>query len=115
MTTKHTPGPWTVGGIDWIEPYPESDPRYVGGQRVRLVDGPEYLAAMVMADEEDEKESHANARLIAAAPDMLAMMYLAFEAIRALWREEPWDEGDIPQVMDEIQELIATATEEASS
>jgi hypothetical protein len=60
----------------------------------------------------DQILSEANARLVAAAPEMLGMLHLAFEAIRALWREEPWGEGEIPQVMDEIQELIAKVTKE---
>lgn len=57
---EHTPGPWTLGSFD-------GNPAYVS------VYGPnDELVADVHADEFDENEAEANARLIAAAPDLLA-------------------------------------------
>lgn len=59
MNSAHTPGPWAVSGTDTVG-------TYVGGRYeytcVAMV-GPERRAA--------EGEREANARLIAAAPDLL--------------------------------------------
>ncbi len=62
MKMKHTPGPWTAnlapqGGFD-IEKDPNDLGRYM-------------VLATRNADEARAEEMHANARLIAAAPDLL--------------------------------------------
>ena len=58
MTTKHTPGPWTVGcSLD---------------DKTSLTRG-DYTVLPLPEDDQIE----ANARLIAAAPDLLAAMRLA--------------------------------------
>ena len=73
MTTKHTPGPWTI------------DPRYVN-EPVQEVYGPDCVvgdarAGFVPQNDRERKlageVAHANARLIAAAPELL-------EALREL-------------------------------
>jgi hypothetical protein len=64
--TKHTPGPWTViyapdtGFTIW------HDPRLHGDKR--------RGAVIIAADLRAGPETEANARLIAAAPDMLAAL-----------------------------------------
>lgn len=63
ITTKHTPGPWTVGdsGLSVLkmnQPDPDYLPR---AQRV----------ADVYQDQQFSEESRANAKLVAAAPDLL--------------------------------------------
>lgn len=75
MSAKHTPGPWGVRD-HWsdegcFEVYPTHD-----GNRPPFGDWPEIVE--VGATYEDEAE--ANARLIAAAPDMLAALLLATKA-----------------------------------
>lgn len=72
MTTTHTPGPWSA---DWgyiVAPD-------VTGKHVDL-----YVATIAEEDEDGrvvpEHERDANARLIAAAPDLLAALREAFNA-----------------------------------
>jgi hypothetical protein len=68
--TKHTPGPWTVVyGPDWVA--------------VKARDG--ICVADASADDEEIRESEieANARLIAAAPDMLRALGAVAIALRA--------------------------------
>jgi len=74
MTTTHTPGPWTletvrtsVGHCHQIGPFPGSCGRKVGYACV-YVDG-QYAPN---AQNGNEKELLANARLIASAPDTAA-------------------------------------------
>ena len=62
---KHTPGPWKVLGTSLV----------FGGRKPRI--GSFAVAQTFMAGEDglpltDEREQAANARLIAAAPDLLA-------------------------------------------
>ena len=101
MTAKHTPGPWT------FRPSPDNEEQY-------WIDGPIGLNPMV----HDEKigppianttlrpwitESEANARLMAAAPDLLA----ALKDLLPMWEsgiKEPWVEA--------ARAAIAKATEE---
>lgn len=67
MTTKHTPGPWHVG---------------VGqaGVIVYNAKGWAIANAVVYHGEHDREECKANARLIAAAPDMLAALRMICDA-----------------------------------
>lgn len=64
--SKHTRGPWRHTGAGIIDNWPD-DRRYVGGD----------IADVYGADRRDERgpttaEANANARLISAAPDLLA-------------------------------------------
>ena len=63
MTTQHTPGPWTLG-------YDGNDGAFEIGVYYR-----DHLATFVIASRNQvfhrAEESQANARLIAAAPDLL--------------------------------------------
>lgn len=63
--SKHTPGPWAIGGLDrrgFREIDSESADRSWYG----------FAEVAVMLDGAPSEEGLANARLIAAAPDMLA-------------------------------------------
>ncbi len=66
---KHTPGPWSLSN----EPFEKSDNGVLQGHVT--VDAPSHgaLAQVVwkMADAQTSPECEANARLIAAAPDLL--------------------------------------------
>jgi hypothetical protein len=65
---KHTPGPWKVVGTE------------IWGPHVRLADGRGAY------DEKDRQRRNANARLIAAAPDLLAALEDAAERMEIVAR-----------------------------
>ena len=76
MTTKHTPGPWQVSN-DWsqfIKIEKKRDTR-------RLFYSNYIELALVMAVDGRTDEAQANARLIAAAPDLLAACKMVLDAI----------------------------------
>lgn len=91
MKAKHTPGPWKVVnhvvGIDGLAIMaPDAGYRYVASALNISTDG----------------YQEANARLIAAAPDMLsALEYIAFHAPRAKSKEEM--EGCLETVLSVIK------------
>ena len=95
MTTKHTPGPWFTweGGV------------YAGRPKVKKrgeLSG--YDAKICEMDDMDgtARSRKANARLIAAAPDLL-------EACRSAW----WNSLDLPEsVREMLSAAIAKATGE---
>lgn len=90
-TTAHTPGPWTVSGREIVGP-PHSDVIVA------------YLPEQGM--ETDTPVGRAfNARLIAAAPDLLA----ALEAVAEFWAG-----GDVPAEIDaQMRAAISKARGEA--
>ncbi|WP_448208186.1 hypothetical protein [Azospirillum sp. sgz302134] len=59
MKTKHTPGPW------WI------DPKAPGGGNIQSAKGPVADARFFGNTSAEAMADHANARLIAAAPELL--------------------------------------------
>ena len=73
MTTKHTPGQWSVVEHDHAICVQTESPRQTkfGASRYAVVGG------LDRSDPEQLEEARANARLIAAAPDLL-------EALKAL-------------------------------
>lgn len=77
--TQHTPGPWTIGS------------RTAGGCW-RVIDAPTWdaFAKVVIKmtdDKADSEQGLANARLIAAAPDLLAALKRAREILPTLAEE----------------------------
>lgn len=68
----HTPGPWRISDSSWVTNH-------------RDIDAPTHgaLAVVVWRMEEDERspECEANAALIAAAPDLLAALEVAADAL----------------------------------
>jgi hypothetical protein len=102
MTEQHTPGPWAVNwagsGRDGKFVYDEV---YVYSPACGVED---IAVAADIADPLTGKPSEANARLIAAAPEMLAAL------------EKVWSEGVIPDgfalLQDQVCDAIAKATAE---
>lgn len=70
MTTQHTPGPWSTGH------------NVYGHSRLAVLNTRSVIIAEV-TDWPDEDMTEANARLIAAAPDLLAEL----ELVVAGWEE----------------------------
>jgi len=66
-TTQHTPGPWAVGDLD------RNGQRVVRNRDIEIVTCWHHSVGAI------EKEMEANAKLIAAAPEMLAALEEAFQ------------------------------------
>jgi hypothetical protein len=64
---EHTPAPWRVGEYSELYGWAIDGNREAG-----------FLVARVQADTEDHEEGAANARLIAAAPELLEAAKLGF-------------------------------------
>ena len=73
MNAQHTPGPWSVE-ID----HRNNDPEFIRAH----VDGEMYDLASVLCDETGN--ATANARLIAAAPELLA----ALQMVNRIWSHD---------------------------
>jgi hypothetical protein len=71
MKTAHTPGPWIVESVE------------NKGQST-IVDNNDHLVAEVYSDSCNQLEEDANARLIAAAPDMLNVL----KRVKIIWDRE---------------------------
>jgi prepilin-type processing-associated H-X9-DG protein len=75
MSAQHTPGPWTVDKM------PACD---VPFRDVNILRADGHAAAVAIDADINEDELVANARLIAAAPDMLAALEALFVATGGL-------------------------------
>ena len=94
--TKHTPGPWTNGVMVGVS----------GAHKAGL-----DLAFITSPLESRRAECEANARLIAAAPDLLESLQLAVEYLAEWHSELPEHVGDNePGVMAKFHAVIAAAT-----
>jgi hypothetical protein len=92
MNTQHTPGPWAVKHHEDTDTYSI------------IVAGRQWNSWTVAALGHS-KEDEANARLIAAAPDLLAVCQELEESV------EYWSEYDVPLgIVDRIRAAIAKAT-----
>ena len=75
QTTKHTPGPWKAGTLErgrFVVSAPRSNGRAICVMRNTQEQDPEH---------ERNLEADANARLIAAAPDLLNALNDAYECL----------------------------------
>ena len=100
MTTKHTPGPWKVG-------------QYLGSLRQFVIhtdvgDKGRGSDVAVTSIAFGSDETVANARLIAAAPDLLAVL----QDVDALWMHHSVAHGDgkISPLHEKVIAAIAKAT-----
>lgn len=91
--SEYTPGPWHVAPMS---------PTWVGTKYS------EHIASTDTFDIEDEDEQKANARLIAAAPDLLA---IAMEARALLERGPDTTEAEREDVWRGLSEVISKATQ----
>jgi hypothetical protein len=74
MTTKHTPGPWASNKYTTSVSVP-----------LKAIDCERIGFSIVFVNGHREKEAAANARLIAAAPDLLE----ALKEMLEVWEEDP--------------------------
>jgi hypothetical protein len=101
METKHTSGPWYIEGLN------------AGGEVVVRAEDYEIATCWHHCVGSIEKEMHANARLIAAAPVLLG----ALRDIEARTYRKPTDGGGLSKRLIDIRqyamEAIAKATGES--
>ncbi|WP_313014578.1 hypothetical protein [Brevundimonas sp.] len=99
----HTPGPWVV----------TSDGHYVSPG----ADLSKIVALIFRPNTDQEGERHANARLIAAAPDLLAALIEARDALHQHyvdWDGEPEDAVPLQLARSKCDAAISRATGEDS-
>ena len=103
--TKHTPGPWLLAGDDG-----KSDATAYA--RTPVNQNPLYIArvygeGVLASSSPGTEERKANARLIAAAPDLLAACKAALSLVESL----PYDPTDRQtlRINDQIADAIAKA------
>jgi hypothetical protein len=90
----HTPGPWEIDDdtLDVVAPTIGDAPAYIACQ-------PAYPAGRPL----EEGEVRANVRLIAAAPELLAVLTWCAD------RWDKYDEDDAPELGQAIRDAIAKA------
>ena len=100
-TAKHTPGPWKITGRETLDRY--------GYQRVTIRGGiPDAIDTIVTVG-----NNEANARLIAAAPDMLAALGLAYgELVTMGYAVDTQHQPQYQSTLRDIESIIAKATQE---
>ena len=96
LVAKYTPGPWCVNGHSPIGGILVST---ANGVDICICDGPNGSG-----------KAEANARLIAAAPDMLAALESACDAVRPFAAD---DAKDLPAWVKQARAAIAKAKEAA--
>ena len=108
--SKHTPGPWLQEG-NWV--YAEGDPiRLSGGKEIR----PNAFTLSVSAGpDRTREEAEANARLIAAAPDLLEVAQRSADALRSAGIEpRATSDNPLEWLLHQTEAAIAKATGEQS-
>lgn len=101
--SKHTPGPWYIG-----KDANDQNRHIYAEQVVRSDDGDAWHPLIACTDDDEQQvDWRANARLIAAAPDLLAVVQELEESAGY------WSEYDVPLgIVDRMRAAIAKATGE---
>jgi len=100
MSTTHTPGPWATDDYEFL--WRDSD----GGLTAHLEAGPAQIY-FTPHDTADRQRALNDARLIAAAPELLAMLERLVPAPPSLDELDLGEEDN--QLLDEARALIAKA------
>ena len=82
--SKFTPGPWIGAGPSYGDPLP----KYINEIVADREDDDECKTICYMPAVDEDDETEANACLIAAAPDLLAMLVEAHDIIDAIGQPE---------------------------
>lgn len=94
---KHTPGPWLT---QW---------EHGGDESIWSRDGGMHMIATCHAEDDRVIPAQANARLIAAAPDLLAVAKLALKTILDEAAARDFDPPADPVLVAELEAAIARA------
>lgn len=99
MKSKHTPGPWKIN-TDWYH-----------------IDAPRGLtvAAVFGSTGPHAAESKANAKLIAAAPELLAACKAMLPIVDSHWDQGPPGEGWQSQALKDLIAFCEAAIEKAEN
>lgn len=84
MKTKHTPGPWEIKPL-------RMNYKHRFYLDLMIYAGDQFIATRRVMEPFEQEEAEANARLIAAAPDLLAALENAKEHLGLLFY---WDAGE---------------------
>lgn len=106
MTTKHTPGPWHIGRKEFDR---HGGTAIQGSVPTAEISGAGYAALVSLGA--SEAEMHANAALIAAAPDMLAALRAGLAALRSAFANA--ETCDVPDYADEAEAAMVAAIAKA--
>lgn len=97
---KHTPGPWTLESRGW-------DNQLIYGQDERVPDGRRFIADVSLMFDGAE----ANARLIAAAPDLLEQLRVTVMYLQSACTVMGKESRQMAlEIVDEARSAIAKAT-----
>ena len=109
--TSHTPGPWRVGqGRDgFFNVWVMAGEKQLVADVIRAADAPSFQFCTGPADED---ESIANARLVAAAPDLLAAL-IRWRELRHLAESEGASGYVISVEIEALTEAVDAAIEKA--
>lgn len=103
--TKHTPGPWVAYGLESRSPYVCADDgkKWDNPEICNLFNDVTPVDSVSGQWLEPLPNAAANARLIAAAPDMLDLLYHALPCVE---ESEEFDKPTRPKLSAQIRALI---------
>jgi hypothetical protein len=106
MSAQHTPGPWEIAEAGSWKDGKRTSTEYF----VRRPGDDVAIASEIIDPANNDEPSEANARLIAAAPDLLAELERSIDVIQALHGDVAWDtfHNNAPE-MKRIRAAIAKA------
>lgn len=99
QTTLPTPGPWAVDYLD------KNGQRVVRGEHIEIATCWHHSVGSI------EQEMEANARLIAAAPELLDALHDAEGHLEEMRKDHKWHPVEHCPVLDKVRRAIAKAEE----
>ena len=111
MTEQHTPGPWVVNPHDANS----DDLSLLVSQAPEIADlfqgepDPEFVCAVGPSRKEPNGRIRANARLIAAAPELLAALERAFSLIKNSGFRSGLEEAEFDATLFQVGNALANA------
>jgi hypothetical protein len=106
MTLKHTPGPWKVSRAD-LTAQGFGYSRFIRTTCKTPMDNAEHIAHVCALD--NPKEDAANARLIAAAPELLAALEKARDWVALVYEGKPGHDAAASAMLRCIDSAITKA------
>jgi len=94
---KHTPGPWIVDGVD-----------------ITTEGSKDFVTVAIVETSKPVEVVHANARIIAAAPELLEALKLAHSLLENMLEQEEYEvSSEVGEAIENIQETIMNALAKA--